>query len=134
VHAVNYFVHNFLCQPHEIPEVGHEYTCHILIHWQFDKQDSCLSMAIQAFAHAVFGRKRKLPEAVVEAKRLAEVAVDRVNAEVKEVGQWDERDGRFDQLMLAIMLMGSFEVNPFPFDSPIAVRHFTFFEMYASAE
>jgi hypothetical protein len=104
LHAVNYWVENFVFGINDL-RFGHEYGSYVISHWNRSRPDSSLSLTLLAFTHAVFGRARRASKAIEDANRLFSQAMTKVKEDIKDVSNED-----IDQLLLAIMLMGSFEV------------------------
>jgi len=111
-HAFLFYASNFVFRPDDLPEAGHEYSTHVLFHWIRARPGSPLHHALSAFSQASFGRARKVPQAIEDASRAYVRAIGETH---KAVSQQSTTDS--DQLLLTIMLMGTYEVcyTPSPF-------------------
>jgi hypothetical protein len=103
---MNYWVENFVFGFDDIPEIGHEYTSYVLPCRDRAHQGSALHLALSALTHAIFGRTRRVDKALEDANMLYSKAIARMEAEVKGVAAEDT-----DELLITMMLMGSFEVR-----------------------
>jgi hypothetical protein len=106
-HAVNYWVENFTFQLNELPEFGHEYTSYVIEQWRHANPDSTLHTALLALAHAVFGRTKHISNALEKANKYYVKTLERLKEIVENIDAVPNKD--IDPLLLAIMLMGSYE-------------------------
>ena len=103
---MNYWVENFVFGINDLPEIGHECTSYVLSYRDRAHPRTSLCQALSALTHAVFGRARPMDRALEDANRLYSQASTRVEAEVNDVTAED-----MDELLITMMLMGSFEVR-----------------------
>lgn len=105
-HVMSYWVENFLFRQDELPDMGHEYTIYVLQHWTKAEAGSSLNLAVNALSHAVFGKTKMVEEATCHADKLHVQSIARTYEEMKDLNRGDEN---IDQLLLAIMLMSTYE-------------------------
>lgn len=103
---MNYWAMNWVINGFD--DICHEYGSYAISFWNRSQPDSCLSLALLAFAHAVFGRARQVHQVIEHARKLFTRTIVKVDAEIRHVA-----DETIDELIIAIMLMGSFEVSCF---------------------
>lgn len=103
-HAFNYWFRNYIARPEDLDESGHEYTVHLMPYYIKAKTGSCLHLAVSTLSQAVFGRSRKLPDALMRADR----SYLRCLAKTQQAVGGDAYEG-IDELLLTTMLMGYFE-------------------------
>lgn len=104
--ALNYWVENYLFRQAEIPDMAHEYGTYITSHWHRVTPDSSLGLALKAYSLAAFARTRGIDNALGDADRLYQRSIMKTHEEVQNPSS----DG-LDQLLIATMLMGHFEVS-----------------------
>jgi hypothetical protein len=89
----------------DLPDIGHEYGTYVLSHWNRAQPGSSLHLAFSALSHAVFGRARWVNKAIEDADRSHAQSIVRTQEEMKEFS-----NESIDQLLVSIMLMGTYEV------------------------
>ena len=105
IQAFHYWRENFIFGLDELPDFGHEYGSYVLFYWNRARSDSSLHLALSALSHAVFGRARQVSQALEQAKRIHAQAIVSTKKDMNEVSE-----ETIDQLLVAIMLMGSYAV------------------------
>jgi hypothetical protein len=113
--AFHYWVENYVFRVDELPEFGHEYLQYVLYYWNRTRPGSSLHLALSAVSLAVFGKARGVGQAVEDAERIHEQTIVSTKKVMSEVS-----DETIDQLLLAIMLMGFYEVFRDRSDSRLA--------------
>jgi hypothetical protein len=103
--AFYYWIENFMFRLDDLPNIGHEYTAHVLSHWIRAKPGSSLHWAFSAISHAVFGKKRGVVKAIQVAEKSHEMAIVKTHQDMKQLSSES-----IDELLITIMLMSSYEV------------------------
>ncbi|KAK0615710.1 hypothetical protein B0T17DRAFT_351540 [Bombardia bombarda] len=119
LHAFQYWVRGFTSQPDDsrLPDIAHDYNTYALCHWnQASAGSSPLYLAVSAFSLAVFGRARGESRALGDAAGFYAKSVAATQRELRRLamtgtgtGPDIEADVLIDQLVVATMVMGSYE-------------------------
>ncbi len=111
VQAMDYWMEHFALRPDHLPDIGLEYGSYVSLYFEQAAPESILHLALSAFSHALFGRAKQVPRALRDAERLYAMAIAKMNKEVQSPSTEAP-----DQLLIATMLMGSYEVC-FPYQN-----------------
>ena len=106
LHALNFWVENFSFRSHEIPNFGLDYSTYVVAYWRQTSPESSLHVAFLAYVHAVFGRVKHSENSLKKAKALFSISLKRIKAGVDAANA-----SEINELILAIMLLGDFEVR-----------------------
>ena len=93
----------------DLPDIGHEYGNYVLFNWVRARPGSSLHVALSALSHAVFGRARHENKALENAGKAQALSIVKTSKEMMEVKQVSSQS--IDQLLVATMLMGTYEVS-----------------------
>lgn len=104
MHALYYFADSVSTERHILGNGGPEYSPHVLHHWELAKPDSCLRLALEAYSHALIGRKRDVRPALCLSQRVYAKAVEEIQRAMSTISS-----DTIYQVMLAMMLMGGYE-------------------------
>ncbi|KAK0761727.1 hypothetical protein N5P37_004526, partial [Trichoderma harzianum] len=104
MHALYYFADSVSTERHILGNGGPEYSPHVLHHWELAKPDSCLRLALEAYSHALIGRKRDVRPALCLSQRVYAKAVEEIQNAMSTISS-----DTIYQVMLAMMLMGGYE-------------------------
>lgn len=105
VHVLNFLAHEFALIGGG-DEPGQEYFRYIGQHCQLAPEGSSFQLALSAYAHAVFGRRKNVRSALCWAQRVYARCIPRVKEEMACLSSES-----FDQVLLSTLLMGSYEVR-----------------------
>jgi hypothetical protein len=105
IKAFHYWMENFTFRLDDLPDIGHEYGSYVLLYWNRARSYSSLHLALSALSHAVFGRAKQVSKAVESAQRIHAQTIVSTKKDMDEVS-----DESIDQLLVAVMLMGTYEV------------------------
>jgi hypothetical protein len=89
-----------------MPDIGHEYSSYVLFHWNRAQPSSSIHLALSALSLAIFGKAKQVNRAIEDAQKYHALTIVKAKEEMKEPS-----NGSIDQLLLAIMLMGFYEVG-----------------------
>jgi hypothetical protein len=103
--AFHYWLENFTFRLDDLPDIGHEYSNYVSLYWNRARSDSSLHLALSALSHAVFGKAKHVSKAVEDAERFHAQTIMSAKKDMDEVS-----NETIDQLLVAIMLMGIYEV------------------------
>lgn len=92
----------------DLPDIGHEYSNYVLFNWVRAQPGSSLHVALSALSHAVFGRARHVNKAIEDADRAHAQSIIKTSKGMREMKEMSSES--IDQLLVAIMLMGTYEV------------------------
>jgi hypothetical protein len=106
LNAFYYWVENCMFRLDDLPDFGHDYSSYVLIHLIPAQPGSSLRLAFSALSHAVFGRARKETRAIEDAGKVHAQSMMSTQKDITELSVENT-----DQLLIAIMLMGSYEVR-----------------------
>lgn len=105
-HALNHWIRNFVFGVDGYQDSDYQGNELIIAQWSDAKLGSALDLALQAFSQIIFGRTQRVPEAIDQASQLYYQTVIKLNADLKNPAA-----DKIDELLVATMLMGSFEVR-----------------------
>ncbi|KAL6887041.1 hypothetical protein GGI43DRAFT_417508 [Trichoderma evansii] len=104
IHALYYYAESVSMKRYMLGDACYEYSSHVLHHWELAEPGSCLRLALTAYSHAVIGRNRGVRQALSLAQKVYAKAVREIQKATRRIS-----GDTIDQVMLAMMLMGSYE-------------------------
>lgn len=104
MHALYYYAESISMEKNKLGDACYEYSSHVLHYWDLARPGSCLRLALTAYSHAVIGRNRGVRQALSLAQRVYAKAVEEIQKAMSRISS-----DTIYQVMLAIMLMGSYE-------------------------
>lgn len=104
MHALYYYADSVSMERHILGDACYDYSSHVLHHWELAAPTSCLRLALTAYSHAVIGRNRGVRQAFSVAERVYAKAVEEIRMTMMRLS-----GDIIYQVMLAMMLMGSYE-------------------------
>ena len=108
VQAFHYWIENFMFRLEDLPDIGHEYSNYVIFNWIRAQPGSSLHVSLSALSHAVFGRARHVNKAIQDADRAHAQSIIKTSKDMRDVKEMSTEN--IDQLLVAIMLMGLYEV------------------------
>lgn len=103
-HAFQYWAQTNITRADTLHEAAHEWHTHVIPYWMKAKPGSCLHLAASTLSRAVFGRARKVPQALAQADRSYAQCLHKTQQAVGE-----KSHENMDELLLTTMMMGYFE-------------------------
>lgn len=104
MHALYYYAESISMEKNKLGDACYEYSSHVLHYWDLARPGSCLRLALTAYSHAVIGRNRGVRQALSLAQIVYAKAVEEIQKAMSRISS-----DTIHQVMLAIMLMGSYE-------------------------
>jgi hypothetical protein len=105
VRALSYWAKNYVFEIHEIPQMSHEYFTYVPHYWSRAGTDSSLHLALCALSQALFAQSGNTHMAIDDAEKVYARAIIKTHKEMEALSS-----DRIDELLLAIMLMATYEV------------------------
>jgi len=110
--ALHYWFENFTTWPHELVNLSSSISS--ITPWNCAPADSSLHLAISALSLAVYGRAKRVGEALAYSYRFYSQSVTRTRQEMMELSS-----EKVNQLLVTTALMGSYDVRTSDPDPPI---------------
>jgi hypothetical protein len=103
---VNYWMAHYASPIDDFQGIGLNYSSFITEHWKRASPDSSFNSALLAVAHAAYGRARGIHKLIDDGALLYGQTLAKVKSEIETLAPGD-----FDQLLITVMLMSTFEVS-----------------------
>ncbi|KAJ5309209.1 hypothetical protein N7508_004588 [Penicillium antarcticum] len=115
MHALYHCADIFFLEKNMLVEPGQEFVSHVLPYWEYAEPDSSLRLAMTAYSNAVFGRSKGVRSALCLAEKAYMKTVEQTLEEMKTLSA-----NKIYQVVLAMMLMGSYENVMFSLRTPLS--------------